>query len=66
LGVESYAPFSIVLAAVMKSPRLVELRSLSAIRGCFGSDLSFILDPLECIQRDLSNKCLFAINNLGS
>jgi hypothetical protein len=49
MGVESYAPFSIVLAVVTKPPRLVELRSLSAIHGRLGSDLSFILDPLESI-----------------
>jgi hypothetical protein len=38
----------------------------SAVSGRLVSDLSLILDPLEGRQRDLSNKCLFALNNLGS
>ena len=37
-----------------------------AVSGRLLSDLSLTLDPLESRQRDLSNKCLFALNNLGS
>jgi hypothetical protein len=44
----------------------MENETLSAVSGRLVSDLSLILDPLESRRRDLSNKCLFALNNLGS